>query len=84
MTEPSQEEILELIWTMEEETKRVEKDSLIKKIPFPTAEEKLNALNISGPIASTSRLENIDSYTAFLMKVPWHGRSERAQTVEEV
>ena len=44
MTEPSQEEILELIWTMEEETKRVEKDSLIKKIPFPTAEEKLNAL----------------------------------------
>jgi hypothetical protein len=46
--------------------------------------EKLNALNISGPIASTSRLENIDSYTAFLMKVPWHGRSERAQTVEEV
>ncbi len=46
--------------------------------------ERLNALHISGPIASTSRLENIDAYTAFLMQVPWHGRSERSQTVEEV
>jgi len=46
--------------------------------------EKLNALHISGPIASTSGLENIDSYTAFLMQVPWHGRSKRSQTVEEV
>lgn len=46
--------------------------------------EKLNALHISGPIASASRLENIDSYTAFLMQVPWHGRSEKSQTVEEV
>ncbi len=46
--------------------------------------EKLNALHISGPIASTSRLENIDSYTAFLMQVPWHGRSKKSQTVEEV
>ncbi|MEO6202703.1 MAG: hypothetical protein ABIU05_16345 [Nitrospirales bacterium] len=47
-------------------------------------QEKLNALHISGPIASTSRLENIDAYTAFLMQVPWHGRSERSQTIEEV
>jgi hypothetical protein len=46
--------------------------------------EKLNDLNISGPIASTSRLKNIDSYTAYLMKVPYHGRSEKSQTVEEV
>ncbi|MCA9497847.1 MAG: hypothetical protein KC588_01500 [Nitrospira sp.] len=46
--------------------------------------EKLNALHIRGPIASTSGLENIDSYTAFLMHVPWHGRSKRSQTVEEV
>lgn len=46
--------------------------------------EKLSTLNIIGPIASTSRLENIDSYTAFLMQVPWHGRSERSQTLEEV
>lgn len=44
MTEPSQEEILELIWTMEEETKRVEKGLLIKKIHLPAAEEKLNTL----------------------------------------
>ncbi|GJL60551.1 MAG: hypothetical protein NPIRA03_34080 [Nitrospirales bacterium] len=46
--------------------------------------EKLNDLHISGPIASTSRLENIDAYTAFLMQVPYHGRSERSQTVNEV
>lgn len=44
MTEPSQEEILELIWTIEEEGGKVEKDPLIKKIHLPTAEEKLNAL----------------------------------------
>ncbi|WP_447963839.1 hypothetical protein [Nitrospira sp. Ecomares 2.1] len=47
-------------------------------------QEKLSTLNISGPIASTSRFENIDAYTAFLMQVPWHGRSERSQTIEEV
>ncbi|MFN3533350.1 MAG: iron dependent repressor, metal binding and dimerization domain protein, partial [Candidatus Brocadia sp.] len=44
MTEPSQEEILELIWTIEEESGKVEKDTLIKKIHLPTAEGKLNAL----------------------------------------
>jgi hypothetical protein len=57
------------------------------RLPYQAAKvlkEKLTALQISGPIASTSRLKNIDSYTAFLMKVPWHGRSEKAQTVEEV
>ncbi len=44
MTEPSEEEILELIWTMEEESKKIEKDSLIKRMHLPAAEEKLNAL----------------------------------------
>ncbi len=44
MTEPSEEEILELIWTVEEERGKAEKDLLIKKICLPTAEQKLNAL----------------------------------------
>src|SRR5574337_112813 len=44
MTEPSQEEILELIWTIEEESEKVERDLLIKKIHLPTAEQILNTL----------------------------------------
>ncbi|MBE7445120.1 MAG: metal-dependent transcriptional regulator [Planctomycetia bacterium] len=44
MAEPNQEEILELIWTIEEESKKVEKDLLIKKISLPSAKEKLNTL----------------------------------------
>lgn len=46
--------------------------------------EKLNALNISGPVASTGYSKNIDLYTAFLMNVPYHGKSPNAQTLEEV
>lgn len=44
MTEPSQEEILELIWTIDEENGEVERNSLIKKIPLPSAEQILNTL----------------------------------------
>lgn len=44
MTEPSQEEILELIWTIDEENGEVERNSLIKKIPLPSAEQILNSL----------------------------------------
>ncbi|MDN3514236.1 MAG: metal-dependent transcriptional regulator [Candidatus Brocadia sp.] len=44
MTEPSQEEILELIWTIEEDRGTVEKDPLIKKIHLPTSEQILNSL----------------------------------------
>ncbi|KKO20406.1 MAG: transcriptional regulator [Candidatus Brocadia sp.] len=44
MTEPCQEEILELIWTIDEEIGKVERDSLIKKINLPSAEQLLNTL----------------------------------------
>lgn len=44
MTEASQEEILELIWTIDEEYGEVERNSLIKKTRLPSAEQILNTL----------------------------------------
>ncbi len=44
MAEPSQEEILELIWTLDEESGKVERDTLIKKIHLPIAEQILDTL----------------------------------------
>ena len=44
MTEPGLEEMLELIWTMKEETDKVEKDLLIKKMKLPGAENMLKTL----------------------------------------
>jgi hypothetical protein len=45
---------------------------------------KLKAINITGPIASTSKSDKIAMYTAFLMEVPYHGKSPKAETVEDV
>lgn len=44
MTEPSQEEILELIWTIDEEKGEVERESLIKKMCLPSSEQILSSL----------------------------------------
>jgi DtxR family Mn-dependent transcriptional regulator len=38
------EEILELIWLMEEENERINEDSLLKKTDFPAAKDKLYTL----------------------------------------
>lgn len=54
MTEPSQEEILELIWTLEEEGGRVERDTLIKKIELPTAEQILKTLILDDYLTITN------------------------------
>ncbi|GAB63146.1 MAG: transcriptional regulator [Candidatus Jettenia sp.] len=44
MADTCQEEILELIWTMEEENDKVDKDVLLKKVDLPDAERHIKAL----------------------------------------
>ena len=50
MTEPSLEEILELIWTIEEEKGEVERNLLLKKLDPSAAEQNLNRLRHEGRI----------------------------------
>lgn len=54
MGEPNLDEILELIWTIEEENKKVNKDLLLKRIKFPEAESKLNTLIQEGYVKITN------------------------------
>lgn len=58
MGEPNLEEILELIWTMEEENKKVNKDALLKKINLPAAKNKLDTLIQRGYVKITNT--NVD------------------------
>lgn len=58
MGEPNLEEILELIWTMEEENKKVNKDLLLKKINLPEAKDKLDILIQGGYVITTNT--NVD------------------------
>ena len=50
MTEPNLEEILELIWTIEEESDKVERDLLLKRLEPPLAEDQLKVLTQEGYI----------------------------------
>ncbi|MDR4509254.1 MAG: metal-dependent transcriptional regulator [Candidatus Brocadiaceae bacterium] len=50
MIEPIHEEILEMIWTMEEDRERVEKGPLLKKTGLPASEQKLQTLIQEGYI----------------------------------
>ena len=50
MTEPSLEEILELIWTIEEEKGEVERNLLLKKLDPSAAEKNLNILRHEGRV----------------------------------
>ncbi len=56
--EPNLEEILELIWTIEEENKKVNKDLLLKKINLPAAKDKLDILVQGGYVIITNA--NVD------------------------
>ncbi len=58
MGEPNLDEILELIWTIEEENKKVNKDLLLKRIKFPEAESKLDTLIQEGYVKITNT--NVD------------------------
>jgi hypothetical protein len=46
--------------------------------------DKLQAIHITGPIASVCESKDIAYYTAFLMEIPYHGNYRAAQTVEDV
>ncbi|MFO0795707.1 MAG: metal-dependent transcriptional regulator [Candidatus Brocadiaceae bacterium] len=48
MTEPRLEEMLELIWVMEEEGNKVERDQLVQRIQLPSAENILKTLHQEG------------------------------------
>ena len=50
MTEPNLEEILELIWTIEEEKGEVERNLLLKKLDPSAAEKNLNILRHEGRV----------------------------------
>jgi len=48
MAEQGLEEMLELIWTMKEDDDKVEKNSLIKRMKLPAADELLKTLTVEG------------------------------------
>ncbi|UJS17700.1 MAG: metal-dependent transcriptional regulator [Candidatus Jettenia sp.] len=55
MADTYQEEILELIWTIEEENDKVDKDVLLKKVDLPDAERHIKALVEESYITITNK-----------------------------
>ncbi len=61
MTEPNLEEVLELMWTMEEDSGRVGRDSLLKRMEPPLAEDHLKTLIHEGYVKEKdTRIEFTD------------------------